>query len=261
MEAVADGTDDLRESRAACSPTTRRFPCRCQNLANYRHLSPDPAGELPSAPEPVRCRQYSRGMGALGLPGDLSSQSRFVRVAFTRAEFPCAERARRRASASSSTFSAPWTSSAAAATWETGKYEITLYTSCCNADRGIYYYTTYDNRQITAVDMHKENLDGDVLIRYPLLSKLRLLKAELTVFFPPDARRRAFFFLCLFCAVWVLPFKRLRGVLPFSKPLVTFLFASRGDSPYFSRPNRRKNPFPLAFAEGLFYNGKVRHLS
>lgn len=38
-----------------------------------------------------------------------------------------------------------------------GKCEITLYTSCCNTDRGIYYYTTYDNHQITAVDMHREN--------------------------------------------------------------------------------------------------------
>lgn len=31
-----------------------------------------------------------------------------------------------------------------------GKYEITLYTSCCNADKGIYYYTTYNNHQICA---------------------------------------------------------------------------------------------------------------
>ena len=31
-----------------------------------------------------------------------------------------------------------------------GKYEITIYTSCCNANKGIYYYTTYDNHQITA---------------------------------------------------------------------------------------------------------------
>ena len=50
-----------------------------------------------------------------------------------------------------------------------GKYEITLYTSCCNADKGIYYYTTYGNHQITAVDMHRENLDGDRLVRYPLV--------------------------------------------------------------------------------------------
>jgi choloylglycine hydrolase len=51
-----------------------------------------------------------------------------------------------------------------------GKYEITLYTSCANADRGIYYYTTYENHQITAVDMHRENLDGEALIRYPLIT-------------------------------------------------------------------------------------------
>lgn len=36
-----------------------------------------------------------------------------------------------------------------------------MYTSYCNADQGIYYYTTYGNHQITAVDMHKEELDGN----------------------------------------------------------------------------------------------------
>ena len=50
-----------------------------------------------------------------------------------------------------------------------GKYEITLYTCCCNADKGIYYYTTYDNHQITAVDMHKEDLGGSLLVRYSLI--------------------------------------------------------------------------------------------
>ena len=50
-------------------------------------------------------------------------------------------------------------------------YEITIYSSCVNTDRGIYYYTTYDNRQICAVDMHRENLDGTELVSYPLLTK------------------------------------------------------------------------------------------
>lgn len=50
-----------------------------------------------------------------------------------------------------------------------GKFEITLYTSCCNADKGIYYYTTYENHQITAVDMFKEQLEGTSLMRYPLI--------------------------------------------------------------------------------------------
>ena len=51
-----------------------------------------------------------------------------------------------------------------------GKYEITIYTSCCNASRGIYYYTTYDNHQISAVDMHREELDSASLVRYPVIT-------------------------------------------------------------------------------------------
>lgn len=50
-----------------------------------------------------------------------------------------------------------------------GKYEITLYTSCCNATKGIYYYNTYENHQISGVDMHRENLDSDHPIRYPAI--------------------------------------------------------------------------------------------
>lgn len=38
-----------------------------------------------------------------------------------------------------------------------------------NTTKGIYYYTTYDNHQITAVDMYAENLDSDKLIRYPII--------------------------------------------------------------------------------------------
>lgn len=49
-----------------------------------------------------------------------------------------------------------------------GKYEITIYSSCCNLEKGIYYYKTYDNHSITAVELHKENLDGEELICYPL---------------------------------------------------------------------------------------------
>ena len=50
------------------------------------------------------------------------------------------------------------------------QYEITVYSSCCNTDRGIYYYTTYDNHQITAVDLHGESLEGTRLVSYPLVT-------------------------------------------------------------------------------------------
>ena len=51
-----------------------------------------------------------------------------------------------------------------------GKYEITLYTSCCNTQKGIYYYTTYDNHQISAVDMTKEDLNTKNLICYEVIT-------------------------------------------------------------------------------------------
>ena len=46
-----------------------------------------------------------------------------------------------------------------------GKFEITIYSSCCNADKGIYYYTTYEDRSMHACDMHASELDGTVLCR------------------------------------------------------------------------------------------------
>ncbi|MDD5945327.1 MAG: linear amide C-N hydrolase, partial [Clostridia bacterium] len=46
---------------------------------------------------------------------------------------------------------------------------ITLYTSCCNTDKGIYYYNTYENHQISAVNMHNVDLDSDKIYRYPII--------------------------------------------------------------------------------------------
>ena len=52
--------------------------------------------------------------------------------------------------------------------------EYTVYTSCMNADKGIYYYRTYENSQITAVDMFRENLDGEKVITYPLIKEQQI---------------------------------------------------------------------------------------
>lgn len=49
-------------------------------------------------------------------------------------------------------------------------YEITIYSSCCNTDTGVYYYTTYENSQITGVDMHSADLDSDTIVDYPLVT-------------------------------------------------------------------------------------------
>ena len=51
---------------------------------------------------------------------------------------------------------------------EKGDYEYTIYSSCCNTDTGVYYYRTYENSRITAIDMHRENIDGKTLVSYPI---------------------------------------------------------------------------------------------
>lgn len=135
-------------------------------LNNYMHLSPRSPQNHFSDKLPLHT--YSRGMGALGLPGDLSSQSRFIRVAFTKMNSVSGTS---EAESVSQFFHILGSVDQQRGCCDVGdgKFEITIYTSCCNADKGIYYYTTYDNHQITAVNMHKEDLDDISLVRYPLI--------------------------------------------------------------------------------------------
>lgn len=136
-------------------------------LNNYMHLSPKSPENRFS--DKLDLKTYSRGMGALGLPGDLSSQSRFVRVAFTKMNSLSGSSESESVSQFFHILGSVEQQRGCCEVGE-GEYEITIYTSCCNADKGIYYYNTYDNHQITAVNMYNENLDGSVLVRFPLIT-------------------------------------------------------------------------------------------
>ncbi len=115
----------------------------------------------------VQFIQYSRGMGAIGLPGDLSSASRFAKVAFTRMNSVSGESEKESVSQFFHILSSVDQQRGCVHLGE-DKYEITIYTSCGNLDKGLYYYNTYENHQITVVDMHKENLDGNKIKMFPL---------------------------------------------------------------------------------------------
>lgn len=136
-------------------------------LNNYMHLSPEEPQNHFS--DKLHLQAYSRGMGALGLPGDLSSQSRFVRASFTKMNAVSGDS---EAESVNQFFHILGTvqNPRGCCVLSDGSYEITFYTSCCNADRGIYYYTTYENHQITAVDMFREDLEGTQPVRYPLVT-------------------------------------------------------------------------------------------
>ena len=167
VESVTEGLK-IYENAPGVLTNNPPFPMQMFQLNNYMQLSSRQPENLFS--DRLSLETYSRGMGALGLPGDLSSASRFVRVAFTKLHARSGEG---EADSVGQFFHILGSveQTRGCCELENGKYEITIYTSCCNATKGIYYYTTYTNRQITAVDMHREELDGTELIRYPMLEE------------------------------------------------------------------------------------------
>lgn len=143
------------------------FNFQMHMLNNYMALSPKPPKNMFSDKLPLK--SYSRGMGAMGLPGDLSSESRFVKTAFTLANSVSESGAEAGICQLFHILGAAEQQNGCCEL-ENGKFEKTIYTACFDASRGVYYYTTYENRQITAVDMYREALDGDTPVFYPMLN-------------------------------------------------------------------------------------------
>ena len=167
VEAMASGLH-VKENPVGILTNNPPFDFHLYNLRNHMQVSTAPAVNLFS--ETLDLEPYSNGMGGIGLPGDLSSASRFVRAAFVKLNSvsgPTEEEAVSQFFHILNAVAMP----RGCVKMPDSSYEITLYSSCCNADQGIYYYTTYDNSRVCAVEMHREDLEGCDLISYPLLHK------------------------------------------------------------------------------------------
>lgn len=147
---------------------TPPFHWQMTNLSWFRSLSSLPP-ENRLAPE-LKLPLLSRGMGAVGLPGDLSSPSRFVRAAFTRwnppQNLPLEEELPHFFHLLGSVAQVRGT-----VRLPEGGEVRTIYSSCCDLDEGLYCYNTYENSRVSAVNLHRENLEGDRLVSYPLRRK------------------------------------------------------------------------------------------
>lgn len=166
VESVEDGIH-VYEDLAGVLTNNPPFPVQRFALNNYRGLNPETPDNTFS--KDIDMDVYCKGIGAFGLPGDLTSQSRFIRAAFTCRNSVSGEGEGEEESVGQF-FHILHSVEQTKGVSKLGedRYEVTLYTSCCNADKGIYYYTTYNNNQITAVDMHKTDLDSAEIFRYPV---------------------------------------------------------------------------------------------
>lgn len=119
------------------------FPAQVETLANFASVSP--AQHKNTLVPNADINLYSRGLGTHHLPGGTDSNSRFIKASFVLAHSPKGNDE-----------------------VENNVFEFTMYSDCMNLDKGILYFTTYDNNQINAVDMNNEDLDTSDLITYGL---------------------------------------------------------------------------------------------
>ncbi len=176
VESVEDGIH-IYDNPVGVLTNNPPFDIQIAGLDAYMGLSAkEPRNTFAPA---IPLEHYSRGMGAIGLPGDLSSRSRFIRASFVKMNSLSGSGEKESVSQFFHILGSV-TQQRGCCEAGDGKYEISIYTSCCNASKGLYYYTTYDNHQITVVDMHRENLKGDMLVRFPLVKgeQFRVQNAE-----------------------------------------------------------------------------------
>lgn len=166
VESMRDGLH-IHDNPIGVLTNNPPFDAQIFQLNNYQHLSPkEPVNNF--APE-INFNIYSRGMGAIGLPGDLSSESRFVRAAFTKLNSLSPDDELSNVSQFFHILHSV-DQQRGCAELANGKYEITIYSNCYNLSQGTLYYTSYDNHQISAVNMQKVDIDTTELSHYPFIA-------------------------------------------------------------------------------------------
>lgn len=136
------------------------FPVQRESLNQYYALSPMPTNGHFS--EKFMLNPFSRGMAAVGLPGDLSSMSRFVRAAFVLGN-----------TADGSDFVDNITTGfhmlSSVEQWRgccilsDGSLEYTIYSAVMSTKDRAYYFKTYYAGAIGKVGFDDFSLDGNML--------------------------------------------------------------------------------------------------
>lgn len=147
------------------------FDYHLMNINNYMNLTPH-YGENRFSNK-IHLQQYAQGMGAIGLPGDNSSTSRLIRASFNKLNSVCDENEE---SSVTQFFHILDSVSMVQGTTITkeNKKDITIYSCCINTSKGIYYYKTYQNSQITAIKMTEDKKIKKELSIYEVIKKQQI---------------------------------------------------------------------------------------
>lgn len=167
MEPMADRLH-FYDDAAGVLTNNPPYPYQQMNLNNYRHLSPR-TPENTFAPG-LDLTVYGQGLGALGLPGDASPMSRFVKAAFLRQHAAFPEERAGQVVQFFHLLDAVSMVRGSVVTPE-GRCDETTYACCCDAKESVYYYHTYDSGCLHAVRMTEDAMTGDTLRVFPPADK------------------------------------------------------------------------------------------
>lgn len=169
-EPLADGLK-IYDNPVGVLTNNPPFDYHMFNLQNYMGVTASPPANRFS--DKLELEPFSLGMGSVGLPGDMSSPSRFVRAAFVLHNSVAEESEDESVAQFFRILSS--VAQPRGCTEVDGKFEYTMYSSCCNTDTGVYYYTTYNNSGITAVHMKRCDPFGESVVSFPLVKRPRIM--------------------------------------------------------------------------------------
>lgn len=148
-----NGAVNVYDNTVNVLTNTPTFIEQIENLKQYQNLTNEETNKTLN----------SKGTGALGLPGDFTSKSRFVRAEFLL-----------RTTVSLGNDLTEFYNVLSSVAEPKGlvkvndnKYFYTQYSSCMDLKEKIYYYKTYENSRIYAVRL--SNIDGKDLAAYDLI--------------------------------------------------------------------------------------------
>lgn len=140
------------------------FKYHTENIKNYLNLtSLKPENRFS---DKLNLIPQSNGLGGFGLPGDLSSSSRFIRAVFTKFNSVKPNDERESINQFFKILESVFQQEGCVKIGD--GFEKTQYSSCINTDKGVYYYKTYSNSQITGVNLYNTNFQGEELVSFPL---------------------------------------------------------------------------------------------
>lgn len=136
------------------------FPFHCENIKQYLNLSAKNTSNMLS--EMYNLRPFAQGMGAVGLPGDYSSVSRFVKTVYGKANSICTDCTEQCITQVFHILDSVKMIEGSVLT-DQGKPDITMYSSCIDTKNKVYYYKTYGNSRLTKVVLDEQRASGTQL--------------------------------------------------------------------------------------------------